>query len=132
MRSWWRAPILPRIEFDDPLNLFVPTGTSFVAARNRGYGNDSIALGFFPIVQELKNESNADFQTLTSMYNLIDFNIYEQDIERGFQLMVMPRAGVAHMWITKDMEKGLLRFNDGVMVRQALADNGYVRCSSLD
>ncbi|CAB9502786.1 domain protein [Seminavis robusta] len=118
------SPILDRIQFDEPLMEFEPSGTSWIAARNRGYGNDSIALGFYPIVQELKDPNNAEFQNLTYMYNLIDFNLYEQDIERGFQLLVMPRAGVAHMWITKDMTKGLLRFNDAVLDRQAFASNG--------
>ena len=89
-----------------------------------GFRNDSIALGFYPIVQDLKNESMEEFQNLTMTYNLLDFNIYEEDIERGYQVMVLPRGGLAHMWITKDMEKGLLRFNDAVLDRQAFADNG--------
>jgi Fasciclin domain len=118
------SPLLTRIGFDDPLTAFVPKGTSWVASRNRGYGNDSIALGFYPIVQDLKNESMVEFQNLTMTYNLLDFNLYEEDIERGYQIMVLPRGGLAHMWITKDMEKGLLRFNDAILDRQAFADNG--------
>jgi uncharacterized surface protein with fasciclin (FAS1) repeats len=118
------SPLLTRIGFDEPLNAFVPTGISWVASRNRGFGNDSIALGFYPIVQDLKNESMVDFQNLTMTYNILDFNLYEEDIERGYQIMVLPRGGLAHMWITKDMEKGLLRFNDAILDRQAFADNG--------
>jgi len=125
------SPILKRIGFDDPLNEFVPTGTSWIACRNRGYGNDSIALGFYPIVQELTNVSNTDFQTYAYMYNLIDVNVYEQDIPRGYQSMVLPRNEDAHLWITKDMEKGILRFNDVELDRQALADNGYANSVSL-
>lgn len=120
------SPILTRIGFDDPLNEFVESGTSWVACRNRGYGNDSIALGFYPVVVELTSANNSEFQKLTYYYNLMDFNIYEQDVERGFQLMYKTRSGNAHMWVTKDMEKGILRFNDAELDRQALADNGYV------
>ncbi|CAB9506727.1 expressed unknown protein [Seminavis robusta] len=121
------SPQLKRIKFDKPLEEFVPSGVSWVASRNRGYGNDSIAQGFFPIVQELKDPNNTEFQNLTYMYNLIDFNLYEQDIERGFQLMVMPRGDIAHMWITKDQRKGLLRFNDAILDRQAFANNGITQ-----
>lgn len=121
------SPILTRIGFDDPLNEFVPSGTSWVASRNRGYGNDSIALGFFPIVQELKDPDNEEFQNLTYMYNLLDFNIYEQDFQKGSQIMVLPRSGIAHMWVTKDMEKGIMRFNDAELDRQAFADNGITQ-----
>jgi len=120
------SPILTRISFDEPLDEFVPSGTSWVASRNRGYGNDSIALGFYPIVVELTSANNSEFQNFTYYYNLLDFNIYEQDIERGFQLMYMTRSGNAHMWVTKDMEKGILRFNDAELDKQALANNGYV------
>lgn len=66
------SPILTRLQFDDPLNKFVTSGTSWIAARNRGYGNDSIALGYYPILQELKAENNSDFQREAYMYNLID------------------------------------------------------------
>ena len=118
------SPLLDRINFTDPLEELVPSGTSWVASRNRGYGNDSIALGFYPIVQELKDPNNTEFQELTMMYNLLDFNLYEQDFQEGSQIMVMPRAGIAHMWITKDYEKGILRFNDAALDRQAFADNG--------
>lgn len=120
------SPILTRIKFNDPLNEFVPSGTSWVASRNRGFGNDSIALGFFPIVEELKDPENEAFQNLTFMYNLLDFNIYEQDFQRGEQIRVKPRSGIADMWITKDNRKGIMRFNDAELDRQAFADNGYV------
>lgn len=118
------SPILDRIKFNDPLNEFVPSGTSWVASRNRGYGNDSIALGFYPIVESLKDPNNEAFQNLTYKYNLLDFNLYEQDFQKGSQIMVKSRADIAHMWITKDMEKGILRFNDAELDRQAFADNG--------
>jgi uncharacterized surface protein with fasciclin (FAS1) repeats len=121
------SPLLTRIGFDEPLDAYIPTGTSFVASRNRGFGNDSIANGFYPIVQDLKNETMVDFQNLTMTYNLIDFNLYEEDIPEGYQVMVLPRGDVAHMWITKDNEKGLLRFNDAILDRQTFADNGWVQ-----
>ena len=115
--------ITQRINFSEPLLDFSDTGTSWVASRNRGYGNDSIALGFFPIVQELKDPDNVEFQNLTYMYNLINFNVYEEDIPKGFQVLVTTRGGDAHMWVTKDQE-GILRFNDAELDRQALTDNG--------
>ena len=117
------SEIITRIDFDDPLNEFVPSGTSWIASRNRGYGNDSIALGFYPIVQELTDVDNVEFQNYTYMYNLIDLNFYEQDIPNGFQYLAEPRNADAHMWITKD-QKGVLRFNDAELDRQAFADNG--------
>ncbi|CAB9510298.1 Transforming growth factor, beta-induced, 68kDa [Seminavis robusta] len=121
------SPILDRLGFDDPLNEFVESGTSWIAARNRGYGDDSIALGFNDIVQELTNPNNVEFQWEAYLYNLVDFNLYEQDVQRGLQLLVMPRAGVAHMWITKDNDAGILRFNDAILDRQTLADNGVTQ-----
>lgn len=117
------SKITTRIAFDDPLLDFAETGTSWVASRNRGYGNDSIALGFYPIVQELTDPDNVEFQNQTYMYNLINFNVYEEDIPNGFQVLVESRGGDAHMWVTKD-QKGVLRFNDAELDRQALADNG--------
>jgi len=115
--------ITSRIGFDEPLLEFNPSGTSWVASRNRGYGNDSIALGFYPIVLELTDPNNTEFQNLTYNYNLIDFNIYEEDIPWDSQIKVRARNGVADMWITKDAE-GILRFNDAELDRQAFANNG--------
>jgi hypothetical protein len=120
------SPILTRVNFSEPLDDFVPAGTSWIAGRNRAYGDDSIALGFNPIVLELESENETDFQSIQDamLYNLVDLNFYEQDIERGFQLLLFPRNPVAHMWVTKDQEKGILRFNDAELDRQAFADNG--------
>jgi len=57
----------------------------------------------------------------------LDFNIYEQDFQKGSQLMVLGRTGLATMWITKDYEKGVMRFNDAALDRQAFADNGITQ-----
>ena len=117
------SKITTRIAFDAPLLEFAESGTSWVASRNRGYGNDSIALGFYPIVQELTDPDNVDFQNQTYMYNLVNFNVYEEEIPNGFQVLVNSRGGDAQMWVTKD-QKGVLRFNDAELDRQAFADNG--------
>lgn len=120
--------IIERIKFDQPLLDFVPTGTSWIAARNRGYGDDSIAKGYYPIVEELMDNSTEGeaFQNFTYMYNLVDQNFYEENIQNVYQLRVKPRNAVADMWITKD-QNGILRFNDAVLDRQALSDNGVTQ-----
>lgn len=118
------SPILSRIGFDESLDKFVESGTSFIAGRNRAFGDDAIALGFNDTVKELRDPNNADFQTDAFLYNLIDENFYEEDIVRGYQRLLFPRNDVAHMWVTKDIERGTLRFNDAELDKQAFANNG--------
>jgi hypothetical protein len=75
-------------------------------------------------VLELQNENNTEFQREALLYSLVDQNFYEQEVPWGFQLLTFPRNDAAHMWITKDNEKGILRFNDAMLDRQTFADNG--------
>ena len=121
------SPILSRIRESlniEPLNEFVPLGTSFMAPLDSAFEfEEAIALGYWDIIEELQNEDDVEFQRQMIMYNLIDQNFYEEDIPVGFQELFLPRDGTSHMLVTKHTD-GILRFNDAELDRQVFAGNG--------
>ena len=117
------APLLSEIVtvtgFDAELESLTPFGTTFVAALDGFFQGSSGASALL----DLQDASKMVETYGTLLYNVIDENLYEEEMLPGMQYLVTPRSAKAQMWVTMD-EDGKLRFNDAVVKVSELAENG--------
>jgi len=101
------------------LETLTPFGTTLLAASDdvfkKKQGGD--------LLQALLNASATDETYDILLYNVIDENLYSQEIFDGIQYLVTPRSEKAQMWVTMD-ETNKLRFNDAVVEETDIAENG--------